>query len=166
MGVANSIWRFLSDPRGAAAVEMALLTPVLVVLLSGMADLGKLAFDDVRLTAAARTGAQYGVDWAVLNGLTDYTGADTAVTNGVATAMPTGTSAKMSGQSHYLYCICVPNDGSGQGAATSCGGSCASGQTLDTYVGVTVSERATVPITLFNLGSSQVLTGQAILRVN
>ena len=77
------------------------------------------------------------------------------------------TPAMISGNSHYLYCICVPTDGSSLGTVTSCSTSCSSGLTRNTYVGLTVTRSAAIPIaSYFGLGSSKSLTGQAIIRVS
>lgn len=160
----NALHRFLADERGAAAVEMALILPLLSLLVAGLLDLGLMGFEDIQATAAARTGAQYGAVYALQNSYA-VAGTDTAVTNGVATAMPSGTPAKISGQSDYLYCICVPTDGSGLGVATSCASTCASGQELNTYVGVTVSTSGAIPVSLLGLGGNPTVTGQAIVRV-
>ncbi len=155
---------FLADERGAAAVEMALLLPVLSLFVAGLLDLGLMAFEGVQATAAARNGAQYGATYAQQNGYA-VAGTDTAVTNGVAAAMPSGTSATISGQSHYIYCICVPTDGSGVGVATSCASTCASGQELNTYVGVTVSTAGAIPLSFFGLSHNPTVAGQAIIRL-
>jgi Flp pilus assembly protein TadG len=45
---------------GASIVEVALLTPVLILILFGMIDLGRFVFLGIELTSAARAGAQYG----------------------------------------------------------------------------------------------------------
>jgi Flp pilus assembly protein TadG len=155
---------YLTDERGAAAVEMALVLPVLSLFVAGLLDLGIMAFEDVQATAAARAGAQYGANYALQNGYA-VSGTDTAVTTGVATAMPSGTPATISGQSDYLYCICVPTDGSSLGVATSCASSCAGGQQLNTYVGVTVSTSGAIPLSFLGLGRNPTVTGQAIVRV-
>jgi len=44
--------------RGAAAVEMALLLPVLVLFVGGIVDFGRAFFTQVVLTNAAREGAR------------------------------------------------------------------------------------------------------------
>lgn len=44
--------------RGAAAVEMALVMPVLLLLLFGMVDIGRLLYTKVELSSAARDGAR------------------------------------------------------------------------------------------------------------
>jgi Flp pilus assembly protein TadG len=44
--------------RGAAAVEMAIILPLLVLLLGGMVDYGRFFFTQIQLTNAAREGAR------------------------------------------------------------------------------------------------------------
>ena len=46
--------------RGAAAVELAITAPILVVLVLGVADYGLLAVDSATLESAARAGAEVG----------------------------------------------------------------------------------------------------------
>jgi Flp pilus assembly protein TadG len=46
------------DDRGAAAVEFALVLPVLVLLLFGIVDFGRLLNAEITLTQAAREGAR------------------------------------------------------------------------------------------------------------
>ena len=48
------------DNRGNAAVEFALLMPILLLLLSGLIDFGRAFFTSMELENAARAGAQYG----------------------------------------------------------------------------------------------------------
>ena len=45
--------------RGATAVEFALILPLLLVLLFGLIDFGRMGFVQVSLTAASREGARY-----------------------------------------------------------------------------------------------------------
>jgi len=49
------MWRFLVHTRGGAAVEMALVTPVLVALLFGTIDVGWRLLAEYRLAKAAAT---------------------------------------------------------------------------------------------------------------
>lgn len=46
------------DDRGAAAVEMALIMPVLLLLIFGMIDFGRMLNAQITLTQAAREGAR------------------------------------------------------------------------------------------------------------
>jgi Flp pilus assembly protein TadG len=44
--------------RGAAALEMAIVLPLLLVLIGGIVDLGRLFFAEIMVTNAAREGAR------------------------------------------------------------------------------------------------------------
>lgn len=46
--------------RGAVAVEMAIVTPVLVLLMLGVLDFGRVMYAAMTVTNAARAGAGYG----------------------------------------------------------------------------------------------------------
>jgi Flp pilus assembly protein TadG len=48
--------------RGANLVEMALIVPLLLLLLAGVADLGRAYFTYITMINAAREGARHGVD--------------------------------------------------------------------------------------------------------
>jgi hypothetical protein len=49
----------LSNQRGAAAAEMALVTPLLLVILVGSVELGSYFYNEHILTKAVRDGARY-----------------------------------------------------------------------------------------------------------
>lgn len=60
----KSVAEFLRrlDPRsceGIAAVELALVAPVLVAVLVGIWDFGRFTYENARLTSAAGAGAQF-----------------------------------------------------------------------------------------------------------
>ncbi|MFD1213512.1 TadE/TadG family type IV pilus assembly protein [Arthrobacter sp. GCM10027362] len=48
----------LRSERGAAAVEFALVLPVLLILIIGIADFGRAFFTEISLAQAAREGAR------------------------------------------------------------------------------------------------------------
>jgi hypothetical protein len=52
--------RSWSGDRGAALVEMALLTPLLLLLVFGIVDLGRALYTHVTIQEAAQEGALYG----------------------------------------------------------------------------------------------------------
>ena len=58
--VTNERMKRLKNSRGAAAVEMALMVPLLVLLALGAVDLGRVFYDVVAVTSAARAGLSYG----------------------------------------------------------------------------------------------------------
>jgi Flp pilus assembly protein TadG len=64
--------------QGAAAVELAMVLPLLLVLVCGIVDLGRLTNLQITISAAAREGAR----WAALN-QSDVAGRVSAAATGV-----------------------------------------------------------------------------------
>lgn len=54
--------RFIRSPAGGAAVELAVVFPVLVLLLIGVADYGRVFFTSIAVANAARAGAEWGAN--------------------------------------------------------------------------------------------------------
>lgn len=52
--------RPMGPQAGSSLLEVVLLSPVLILLLFGMIDLGRWAFLAIEVSSAARAGAQYG----------------------------------------------------------------------------------------------------------
>jgi Flp pilus assembly protein TadG len=48
------------DERGAAAVEFALVLPVLLLIIFGIIDFGRMLYTKITITEAAQTGARAG----------------------------------------------------------------------------------------------------------
>jgi|SRR5579872_5830370 len=57
---ARSSEKCLTNRRGAAAVEFAIVLPVLLVLVLGCVDLGRVLSVSIAVSNAARVGAEYG----------------------------------------------------------------------------------------------------------
>lgn len=139
-------WR--RGERGQALVETALVTPLLVVLLVGAADLARVTQASIEVSNAARAGSQYGAQ----NGFTaqDTTGIATAAQNEVSDLTLTTTSS--------YACVC--SDGS---SSTCQNTDCASSHIEET---LTVSTQATVTPTIHLplLPSSWTVKGKAVQR--
>jgi len=80
--------RVLHARRGAAAVEMAIITPILFLLVFGMVDLGRAVMVQNLLTNAARDGARA----AVLDGAS-ASGIESQVTEYLAASSVNGATA-------------------------------------------------------------------------
>ncbi len=50
----------LRDNRGAALVELALVTPIFILLMMGSAEVGRVAYYAIEVENAARAGASFG----------------------------------------------------------------------------------------------------------
>src|ERR1041385_1438773 len=114
--------RVVQQAGGNAAIEMALIAPVLVLLLVGIADFGMAVYRKMQVQHAAQAGAEY----AMVHGF-DSAAITTTIT--AATAMTGSTASPVQAQS----CGCA----SGTTVTTAtCGTNCAAGTAAGTYVTV------------------------------
>ena len=79
----NSLRRSQS---GSAAVEMALVTPLLLLILFGSTELGKFFMDEHVVVKAVRDGARYAARQPIANYITDASGCQSAPPSSIATA--------------------------------------------------------------------------------
>ncbi len=93
--------------RGAAAVEFALLLPVLVVILLGTIDWGYFFFAEQVVTNAAREGARAGSVFVGGNTQAATTTAQTYLTNGGLTGVA-AINSSMSGPNQITVTVSYP----------------------------------------------------------
>jgi len=148
----------LRDDRATAAIEFALLVPVLGLLVAGLLDYGNAVNFATKLDDAARAGAHYAMSYAY-----DTNGINTAVQNATAD----GSSITLATGSPSTFCTC------GSSSATplaACDGSvaCATG-TQHNYVSITVQETRPTSLVLnyMSLGitSATLTSTTAIIEV-
>lgn len=135
---------------GQALVETALTVPVLILLLLGVAELGRLAFAAIEVSNAARAGAAY----AAQNGSTasDTTGIATAASNDAANLTGLTTTSSIS-------CICS------DGTAASCtDNSACSTSHIEESVTVNTQVSFSPMIHLPGLPTTFTLQGQAVQK--
>ena len=137
--------------RGNAAVELAMMAPVLATLLVGMLEFGLLGLRHMAITGAVRAGVEYAFQYDDTEG----------VTRAVQAAAGTGEAVSVSSA---RFCECA-------GAPVTCGGGlCASGLAQQVFIRVTAQETYT-PIFLTNdmihslLGTAAVVSKTATFRV-
>lgn len=140
--------RLLRCRAGVGAVEFALMLPILVLLLAAVADFSLAANQKMRLTSAARAGAQAAYKAS-------------GETAGVAPAVQQAAGLDAAGLTiaSQKTCGCL------NGAAAACDGSCADGNGVRTYVSVTVSESWSPVIVSAVMAAPVTLRGTATLRV-
>ena len=147
-----SLPRLARDCTGVAAVEFAVVAPVLITLLGAAVDLGTAVDRSIRLENAARTGAQYATRKPG-----DATGAQTAAMAAL-TAVPGWSGATVTvGQ---MQCECLSANGAGGGnlSSANCSATCSNG--MARYITVTAMRSFTpiFPTSAFipfnNLGAS------------
>jgi Flp pilus assembly protein TadG len=175
--------RRLLDASGAAAVELGLATPVLLVFLFGTYDFGRLVYSTQSIAAATRVGAQYARNTQTCqDGIQPLNTPqiDTACKNGTLGATQNAapfTQALVDGSNFTmtLTCYCAAPDGSGRLAFTltpttpagTCGNySCASNGLGQNAMFVTVTASQPRPEPLFSwVGLPATLTARTELRL-
>lgn len=132
---------FLRSRRGSAAVEFALILPLLTTIVLGLYDLASVVQLRLRLADAVRAGGQYAAGFP-----TDSTGIMAAV----QAALPSGWTN--SAGTPTTRCTCW-NGGTETDADCTAATICATGQTAARYVTVTAS-RSRTSLLLTGLGSA------------
>lgn len=116
---------FMSRTEGVAAIEFAIIIPLLLVMFFGIIDLGLGIYTDMQVTSASQAGAQY-----ALNRGFDKNGISGAVTS--ATSL--GGIAASPGPSQFCGC-----PSSAAVVATTCSTVCSNGSPAGTYVSVSAA---------------------------
>jgi Flp pilus assembly protein TadG len=115
------------DVRGVAAIEFAMIVPVLLFMMVAIVDFGLAIYSDMEVQNAAQAGAQY----AIAHGFNanSISQAVTSATNLAGIAVSSGPTK---------FCGCPSSIGV---TNTACNSTCSGGSTPGTYV--TVSARGT-----------------------
>jgi Flp pilus assembly protein TadG len=152
--------RLLACSRANSAVEFALTAPIVIVLGIGAFDYGRAYVEKVRVTGAARAGAQLALyqasTWTATasmerSALEEYAGG--TLTDSEAAALPVSAAADN-------FCACT------NGPTATCGGTCADGSVPGRFVRVTLtgSTSLTLPYPWASGGSTPI-RGEALVRV-
>lgn len=136
------------DCKGAAAVETALLFPVLLLLGAGVADFGFGVYDHMRLTSAVRAGTQ-----TALRSPDDAAAIQAAVEGALELAPDQATVTVAAS------CECP-----GGGEVDCAAGVCQSG-TMRKYVSVSVSQPRQWLVDYPLIPKPETLTAEASIRV-
>jgi Flp pilus assembly protein TadG len=114
---------WLADEEGSVAVEMAILTPLLLLLLLGAADFAKVYRTQMLLVGAAKAGAQYGSQSKLT--ASDIAGMEAAARNDANGFGGLDVAAQ-------TICKC-------SGAAVACTSTCAGGTMPEVFVEVSTA---------------------------
>lgn len=141
--------RLLGSSRGTSAIEFALITPVFLLLLVGIVDLGAVIRDKVELNNAAATAARY-----VLN--ENYNEAY------LADIAANGSALDAADIAATIETVC----GCSGGVAAICGDICDDGQSPGTYMLVSITKTSEMILPYSGLFGDMVLTGQSRMRLD
>ena len=139
------------DVRGVAAIEFAVIVPVLLFMMVAIVDFGTAIYSDMEVQNAAQAGAQY----AIAHGF-NATSISSAVTN--ANNLPGMTVA--SGPTEF--CGCATSTGV---TTIACSSTCTGGSTPGTYVSLSARATYTTIVPYPLLPSSFTFTSPATVRI-
>ena len=148
--------RLKADRRGGAAVEFAILAPVLLLLAVGTADFSMALYQSIAVCNAAASGAAYTSNTFAADGFSS-TATATAVTSATALTQITASPAPTE------YCGC-PGATTGVATAT-CGSTCTSGAVAGIYVSVTAKATYALLLKYGSFPTSLTLQSTSVVRV-
>lgn len=154
--------RFRDSEHGLAVVEFAVLVPVLVLIIMGIAEIGRFAYFSVLVGNAARAGAQYGAQ--NLHTATDTSGMETAALNDGQNGLSiSGLTADSPAPTHF--CQCVDSSGTATDLASCIPTDCTAGTHRVVFAQVTVNGSFTSLFRYPGLPSSFTVSRTAIMPV-
>jgi Flp pilus assembly protein TadG len=146
----------IRDDKGQAFVELALILPVFILLLVGVAEFGRLAYAAIEVSNAARAGVAYGAQ-------NHATAADTAGIQTVATQDAPNIIGLTAVATHA--CSCVTGATSTTITCSTAGTTCLSPSRIVLSVQVNTSAAVNTVFHFPGTPNTVTLSGQAIMRV-
>lgn len=147
--VRSSFSGFLANIAGAAALELALLTPFLALAVLGLTDVGLAVTQKMRLNDAVQQGAQYGLVRNPISG----------DVSGIIAAMGPGAPGADRVVDVQLFCECVA------GTVVACATTCAGGNQRHRYLDVTATENYHTLFSYPVVGPTIALRSNAVVRL-
>lgn len=145
------IRHFIGHTNGSAALEFAVIAPMLVLAIVGTVDLGLGLHRNMQVQNAAQAGAVYASSHTFSEA--NISSVVTSATNSSITASPV--PAK--------FCGCASNSGV---ATNACNASCPAGAIAGTYVSVNAQASYSPLLPYPFLPSTMTLSAQSIVRTN
>jgi Flp pilus assembly protein TadG len=149
------------DDMGQAFVELALVLPILLLLLVGGVEVGRLAYADIEVSNAARAGVAYGMQSGT------FASDSTGIINAAKQDAPNISNLAVDPPTLTCYCETT----AGVATAASCAtittnaGSCPSPSLIVEYVQVNTWAQIDTAFHFPGIPSQVTLRGKAIMRV-
>ena len=124
-----------ASKRGAAAVEFALLIPVIAAGIIGVANYGLVVFDKMEMLSALRSGAQL----AIYNRTNSTSTQTDAIKSAVVASASTGLGLSTAEVTATESCFCL--DISNNSSSATCGSSCTGGDPTQYYMTVAITNK-------------------------
>lgn len=141
---------FASDRRGSAAVEFALVVPVMLIALVGLMDYGLMVYENTRLSQAASAGAKF----AIMAGNEDD---DAGIIAAVRDALPDSYDTVTIAVTRECRCP--------TGAAVQCNVECTGEIAPGRYLEVTVNQDYPLIFDYPHVGNEADLQSHAVIRI-
>jgi Flp pilus assembly protein TadG len=143
--------RIANSLRGSAAIEFAIISPVLLIMLAGLVEIGFATREAMQVQDAAEAGAGYAIK---------YGWDSAAISASVVNA--TGASGVTASPAPVQFCGCP----SAAGITTAlCTATCPDGSAPGSYVRVSASITHTAILSNLGLPIPATLTGHATVRL-
>lgn len=176
----------LKDERGSAAVEFAIIAPILGLMLAGVADFGGVIFVKFRMENAVSAGANYAIVNAskvtstnasalaskisavVANSGSASSGTNTVVINNGPSATTSAGSASTAGtaaNADSCYCPSVVSSTLTWGSAATCGSTCASGGTAGKFITITANRNYSPLFSSYGIVNGSSVTVKVTVQV-
>jgi len=148
---------FAADPGGLAAIELAIIAPIVVLSILCVADLGRYALARTWVTYAASAGAEYAAAHA------SSTFSATAISSAATSAAGVSGISVSPAPSQYYGCATATGvTASTQGA--SCPSSTSTGATAGQYVAVTATMPFAALFSAAGIAYPSTLASTAVVR--
>ena len=143
---------------GSAVVELALVTPLIILLLLGAMDFGRVFYKAMAVSQAVGAGARYGARSVAKSG--DTAGMQSAATTAAASDITGGESFVVDSAARSCRCYTGTEPGTAMGlCSSSCGG------TVRAYVSVTGHATFSTIVNYPGIPHTLALSRTATLRV-
>ena len=178
-------WLFQSR-HGTAAVEMALISPMLMILLAGIIDFGRAYREEIELSSAVAAASQYALLnaaninstnaaslAATLSGIVansngaGWAGATVSVNDGATSTVTNGSTTSSGTAANANSCWCPTGASAAAwsyGTAATCGSACAGGTLAGKFVTITGTRAFTAIFGNYGLISNTTLHQSAIVQ--
>jgi Flp pilus assembly protein TadG len=114
----------VADSSGNVMIEFALASPILVLLMVSMLDVGRYSLQKSAMLEGARAGAQYGMSSVSASGESTNINTTAQTATGLSGVTATNT----------VFCECV------SGTTVACSTTCTGGNTLKRYITVNTTK--------------------------
>jgi Flp pilus assembly protein TadG len=147
-----------SAGRAVAAVEFAIILPILLLFMGGVADFGIIYYRESCLSTAVAAAAQYASVTDESNPPVTAANIQTVMTKAAAQSMPGVAVTPTASNPALCYCITGSSPNSTLTSAT-CATACTSGGTAGKYVQLTLTSTY-VPLVLSMINSGGITLNQ------